>query len=80
MNGSPDTRVPPQRPNPFRHASNDLHLDQEVTIITIGLDPHPGSHTVAALDAQGFVRSSLTVKNSDQGLGELLSFAGVLAS
>jgi hypothetical protein len=31
--------------------SSGLYL--EVGLITIGLDPHPGSHTVAALDEQG---------------------------
>jgi len=43
--------------------------------ITLGLDPHPGSHTVAALDENGLPLASLTVPNTPEGLGQLHSFA-----
>ena len=32
-------------------------------MITIGLDPHPDSHTVAALNENGSVLASLKVSN-----------------
>ncbi len=44
-------------------------------MITIGLDPHPGSHTVAALDEQGTLLGSLTVANTPEGLAQLHAFA-----
>ena len=44
-------------------------------MITIGLDPHPGSHTVAALDAQGATVATLTVKNLPEGFTDLRTFA-----
>lgn len=44
-------------------------------MITIGLDPHPDSHTVAALDENGRVLAALTVANSGEGLTQLHQFA-----
>ena len=44
-------------------------------MITIGLDPHPGSHTVAALDDQSATLATLTVKNLPEGLADLRIFA-----
>jgi hypothetical protein len=32
-------------------------------MITLGVDPHPGSHTVAALDPNGATLASITVSN-----------------
>ena len=37
-------------------------------MITLGLDPHPDSHTVAALDENGTTLASLTVTNDAGGL------------
>ncbi len=44
-------------------------------MITIGLDPHPDSHTVAALDENGTTLKSLTVSNDAEGLARLHQFA-----
>lgn len=44
-------------------------------MITIGLDPHPDSHTVAALDENGSTIASLTVANNAEGLVQLYRFA-----
>ncbi len=43
-------------------------------MITIGLDPHPDSHTVAALDENGTTLASLTVSNDAEGLARLHQF------
>lgn len=40
-------------------------------MVIIGVDPHPDSHTAAALDERGKVLSHLTVENSASGLHEL---------
>lgn len=45
-------------------------------MITIGLDPHPDSHTVAALDENGTTLKSLTVSNDTEGIAQLHQFAG----
>jgi len=44
-------------------------------MITLGLDPHPGSHTVAALDKNGTRLAHITVPNNSQGLAHLHEFA-----
>lgn len=44
-------------------------------MITLGLDPHPASHTIAALDANGASLASLTVPNTAAGLAQLHQFA-----
>jgi transposase len=44
-------------------------------MITLGLDPHPGSHTVVALDQNGSLVASTTVPNTTAGLGQLYRFA-----
>ena len=36
-------------------------------MITLGLDPHPGSHTVAALDKNGASLAHLAVPNTPDG-------------
>jgi transposase len=46
-----------------------------ILMITLGLDPHPGSHTVVALDLNGSLLSSLTVLNTSAGLDQLRLFA-----
>ena len=44
-------------------------------MITLGLDPHPSSHTAAALDANGSSLANLTVPNTPDGLAQLHQFA-----
>jgi transposase len=44
-------------------------------MITLGLDPHPGTHTVVALDRNGSLLESLTVLNTTAGLAQLQLFA-----
>jgi transposase len=44
-------------------------------MITLGLDPHPGSHTVVALDSNGCLLAHLTVSNTGEGLHQLDLFA-----
>ena len=44
-------------------------------MITLGLDPHPDSHTVAALDENGTTLGYLTVTNDAEGLALLHRFA-----
>lgn len=39
-------------------------------MVIIGVDPHPGSHTAAALEETGKVLGHLTITNSDTGLSE----------
>lgn len=41
-------------------------------MVIIGVDPHPGSHTAAALEETGKVLGHLTVENDEAGLGQLL--------
>ena len=43
-------------------------------MITIGLDPHPDSHTVAALDENGAMLAALTVSSNVEGLAQLHRF------
>lgn len=40
----------------------------------IGVDPHPKSHTVVAIDDSGKVLDQLTLDNTDEGLKEFLSW------
>jgi transposase len=40
-------------------------------MVIIGIDPHPGSHTAAALDTTGKVLGHLTVQNDETGLAQL---------
>src|SRR5438270_5019977 len=44
-------------------------------MVTLGLDPHPGTHTVVALDLNGSLLESLTVLNTTEGLAQLQLFA-----
>ena len=44
-------------------------------MITLGLDPHPSSHTAAALDSNGSSLANLTVPNTPVGLAQLHQFA-----
>jgi len=44
-------------------------------MVTIGLDPHPDSHTIAALDENGTTLAVLTVANDAEGLALLHRFA-----
>lgn len=48
-------------------------------MITLGLDPHPGSHTVAALDRNGTSLATITVSNTTRGLTQLHEFAAQFA-
>ena len=49
-------------------------------MITLGMDPHPGSHTVAALDGNGSLLGSIKVLNTSTGLEQLHQFASQFAS
>ena len=49
-------------------------------MITLGLDPHPGSHTVVALDRNGSLLGDVTVPNTAIGLCELHRFAAQFTS
>jgi transposase len=44
-------------------------------MITLSLDPHPGSHTVVAMDPNGASLGSITVPNTPEGLFQLHQFA-----
>jgi hypothetical protein len=44
-------------------------------IITIGIDPHPSTHTATALDENGKVLESLTIRHSSKGLEKLRCWA-----
>ena len=44
-------------------------------MITLSLDPHPGSHTVAALDFNGASLANITIPNTPEGLSQLHQFA-----
>ncbi len=43
-------------------------------VVTIGVDPHPGSHTAAALDALGGLQGSQRVANGEDAGQELLEW------
>ena len=43
-------------------------------MITLGLDPHPSTHTVVALDENGASLGHLTVPNTPEGLIQLHEF------
>lgn len=49
-------------------------------MITIGLDPHPGTHTVVALDENGARLGHLSVPNSQEGLLRLHEFGASFVS
>ena len=49
-------------------------------MITLSVDPHPGSHTVVALDPNGSTMASITVPNTPDGLCQLHQFAIPFAS
>ena len=49
-------------------------------MITLSIDPHPGSHTVVALDPNGATLASITVPNTPDGLCQLHQFAVPFAS
>ena len=42
-------------------------------MITLSLDPHPGSHTVVALDFNGASLANITVPNTPEGLSQFSS-------
>ena len=44
-------------------------------MITLSIDPHPGSHTVVALGPNGSTLASITVPNTPDGLCQLHQFA-----
>jgi hypothetical protein len=44
-------------------------------MITLSLDPHPGSHTVVAMDLNGASLANFTVPNTPEGLCQLHQFA-----
>jgi transposase len=87
LNRTPRTtsRVVPRRQRPvcctqepndrFRPALDTVRLETEVSMTTIlGLDPHPGSHTVVALNAHGAILDSLQVSNDSAGIQRLLEW------
>lgn len=49
-------------------------------MITLGMDPHPGSHTIAALDSNGSLLGSIKVPNTSPGLEQLHQFASQFVS
>src|SRR3954470_21954448 len=49
-------------------------------MITLGMDPHPGSHPVAALDSNGSLLGSIKVLNTSAGLEQLHQFASQFPS
>ncbi|MDQ2841478.1 MAG: IS110 family transposase [Acidobacteriota bacterium] len=44
-------------------------------MITLSVDPHPGSHTVVALDPNGTTLAGITVSNTAEGLSRVHQFA-----
>lgn len=47
----------------------------QTSLVTIGVDPHPMTHTAVALDRNGSVLGSLTVGHSEMGLQRLRTWA-----
>jgi hypothetical protein len=47
----------------------------QASVVTIDVDPHPKTHTAAALDENGKVIESLTISNSTRGLHTLRRWA-----
>src|SRR4051812_49188376 len=58
----------------MRHEGT-LLLEGNALMITLSVDPHPGSHTVAALDRNGATLANITVSNTAEGLSQLHQFA-----
>jgi len=54
--------------------SSVVNNPKEVTMTIIGIDPHPGSHTAAALDKNGKILGHKTVNNDFEGLTSLLKW------
>ena len=52
-----------------------LSEEEKIHMITLGLDPHPGSHSVVALDVKGASLANLTVLSTSEGLSQLHQFA-----
>src|SRR5436305_4416876 len=48
-------------------------------MITLGMNPHPGSHTFASLDCNGSLVGSIKVLNTSAGLEQLHQFASQFA-
>src|SRR4028118_1212851 len=48
-------------------------------MITLGLDPHPGSHTVVALDPNGACLGHLKVLNDAKGWAQLHEFGAAFS-
>ena len=48
---------------------------QASSVITIGVDPHPGRHTAATLNEHGRLLESITVDNDAAGLAKLKCFS-----
>lgn len=44
-------------------------------MVIIGLDPHPGTHTAAALDAHGTLLDTLTIDNTTLGIKDLAAWS-----
>src|SRR5262245_32810918 len=60
----------------FRHASLvHASLTGGSCMITLGVDPHPASHTVVALDESGVSLGHLTVPNTVEGLTRPCEFS-----
>ncbi|CAA9366447.1 MAG: hypothetical protein AVDCRST_MAG93-8012, partial [uncultured Chloroflexia bacterium] len=47
----------------------------QTSLVTIGVDPHPTTHTAVALDKNGSVLGTLTVSHSEMGLQKLRTWA-----
>jgi transposase len=47
----------------------------QTSLVTIGVDPHPTTHTAVALDGNGRVLGNLTVSHSEKGLQKLRAWA-----
>lgn len=58
----------------MRHEGT-LPFREIAQMITLSLDPHPGSHTVVAMDPNGASLGSITVPNTPEGLFQLHQFA-----
>src|SRR5262249_21984812 len=59
----------------WRVVARVLSAEGDALMITLSVDPHPSSHTVAALDPNGATLASITVSNTAEGLSQLHQFA-----
>lgn len=67
-----------KRSPPLHHFGGDAMTSigqDDRNVVTLGVDPHPGSHTAVAMGRAGEILSDITVENSVEGVDKLEAWA-----